>query len=156
VDPPGEPPSEPSVAVVDDCGFEWVWTHILISSECVKHEARSSGEPEQLLEPLPVKADDHLAIDDGHGRRTDAELQQLFERLLVFTNVLGRKGDTLLRKKLFLLVTGGSSGLRIDDDLLCHDFLLESCPLQRPCFAHSHLSSCCYSSRKVMGILSPW
>jgi hypothetical protein len=43
---------------------------------------------------------------------------------LIFSDVLLRILHTLLRKKLFLVVTGGSAGLGIDDHLFRHSFLL--------------------------------
>ena len=80
-------------------------------------------DAEQPLDPAPVKADDHLAIDDRDRSRPQPELQQLLQGLRIIPNILRDELDTLLRKKLFLLVTGASAGLGIDDDLLRHDFL---------------------------------
>ena len=94
----------------------------LLSFGCsLRHALRDAKE---ALDLAPVKADDHLAIDDRDRSRAHPELQQLLQRLLILPDVLRGKLDALLRKKLFLLVAGASSGLAIDDHLLRHDFLL--------------------------------
>jgi len=83
----------------------------------------------QAQEPLdlaPVKADNHLAVDDRDRSRPQSELLQFLQRLWIFSDVLRGKLDALLRKKLFLLVTGASPGLGIDNHLLRHDLLLAS------------------------------
>jgi len=82
------------------------------------------GEPQEPLDLATVKADDHLAIDDRDRSRPQPELQQLLQRLWVLPDVLRGKLDPLLRKKLFLLVTGASPGLGINDHLLRHDLFL--------------------------------
>ncbi len=84
------------------------------------------AEPKEALDLAPVKADDHLAIDDRDRSRPQPELQQLLERLRIVPDVLRNELHALLRKKLFLLVTGASPGLGIDDHLLRHDLLLGS------------------------------
>lgn len=84
----------------------------------------SSGESEQLLDPVPVKADDHLPIDECDRRGANPQFDQFGQRLLIFSDVLLRVLHTFLRKKLFLVVTGGSAGLGIDDHLFRHDLLL--------------------------------
>ena len=94
----------------------------LLSFGCpLRHALRDAKQP---LDLAPVKADDHLAIDDRYRSRAHPELQQLLQRLLILPDVLRGKLDALLRKKLFLLVAGASSGLAIDDHLLRHDLLL--------------------------------
>ena len=81
-------------------------------------------DAKQLLDLATVKADDHLAIDDRDRSRPQPELQQLLQRLRILPDVLRDELDPLLRKKLFLLVTGASPGLGINDHLLRHDLLL--------------------------------
>lgn len=89
-------------------------------------ERRSSvlTQPKEPLDLAPVKADDHLAIDDRDRSRPQSELLQFLQRLWIFSDVLRGKLDALLRKKLFLLVTGASPWLGIDNHLLRHDLLL--------------------------------
>ena len=87
----------------------------------LRHVLRDAQEP---LDLAPVKADNHLAVDDRDRSRPQSELHQLLQRLRIVPDVLRDELDTLLRKKLFLLVAGASPGLGIDDHLLRHDLLL--------------------------------
>jgi len=94
----------------------------LLSFSCsLRHALRDAKQP---LDLATVKADDHLAIDDRDRSRPQPELQQLLQRLWVLPDVLRGELDALLRKKLFLLVTGASPGLGINDHLLPHDLFL--------------------------------
>src|SRR3972149_5093476 len=83
-----------------------------------------SSPTAQLAVFTSVTADDHLSIDDRDRSRPQSELLQFLQRLWIFSDVLRGKLDALLRKKLFLLVTGASPGLGIDNHLLRHDLLL--------------------------------
>ncbi len=82
------------------------------------------AQSQKAFDLAPVKADNHLAIDHRDRSRPHPELQQLLQRQRIVPDVLRDELDTLLRKKLFLLVTGASPGLGIDDHLLRHDLLL--------------------------------
>ena len=88
---------------------------------------RSLLDAQEALDFAPVKADDHLAVDDRDRSRPQSELQQFLQCLRIFPDVLRGKLDALLRKKLFLLVAGASPWLGIDDHLLRHDLLLAYC-----------------------------
>ncbi len=68
----------------------------------------------------PVKADDHLAIDDRDRGCSEPQLLQFLQRLLVFPNILFHELHTPVRKKLFLLVAGTSARLGIDDYFFRH------------------------------------
>ena len=78
------------------------------------------GEAQKLLEFFAIKADHRLAINEGHRGGPKAKLDEFLERGLVRSDVFDDKRDTVLRKKLFLPVTGPSPGLRIDYHLLRH------------------------------------
>lgn len=86
----------------------------------MRRHAANLGESEQPLDPVPVKAHDHLAIDDRDRSGTNSQFEQFVQRLLIFSDILCRVRHTLLRKKLFLVVTGGSAGLGVNDHLVGH------------------------------------
>ncbi len=81
-------------------------------------------QPEQPFELPAVEADDDLAIDHRDGCGPVAEFQQLLQRRVVLLDVLIDERNSLVRKKLFLLVAGCSARLTVDDDLLCHQLFL--------------------------------
>ena len=83
--------------------------------------AANLADAKQPLDPLPVEADDHLAINDRDRGCPKSKLLQFLQRLLIFQDILCDEFHTLLRKKLFLLVTEASAGLDVDDHLFCHD-----------------------------------
>ena len=74
-----------------------------------------SGQPQQPLELSPVEADHGISIDDGYGGCAKAELDQLLAGSRIRANVLAGIGDTLPRKKLFLLLAAPSPGLGIQN-----------------------------------------
>lgn len=78
-------------------------------------------DTKQPLDPLPVKADDHVAINDRDRGCPKSKLLQFLQRLLVFQDILWDELHTLLRKKLFLLLTKASVGLSVNDYLFRHD-----------------------------------
>lgn len=78
------------------------------------------AQPEQSLEFPAIEADHHLTINDGDWGCPIAEPQQFIKSRSVFLDVLIHKGDTLLRKKLFLLVTCPSARLTVHGDISCH------------------------------------
>lgn len=82
------------------------------------------AESEQLLKLRAVEANHHLAINDRNRRRPHSKFQQFLQGLLIFANIFCHERHCLLRKKLFLLITGPSAGLGIDDHLFRHDVLL--------------------------------
>ena len=75
---------------------------------------------EQLLELLPIKTYHRLTIDHGHRRGPKPQLHQFLERGLVRADIFGHKRNTVLRKKLFLSVTGPSPRLGVHDYVLRH------------------------------------
>ena len=68
-------------------------------------------QPQKLFDLFPVEADHRLTVDQGDGRALVAQRQQLFQRRRVLAHVLVNEGDSPLRKKLFLPVTGPSTRL---------------------------------------------
>lgn len=62
------------------------------------------AETEQPLELAAIETDHHLAIYDGYWSSPITELLEFLKGCLVFLNVFVHEGNTLLRKKLFLLV----------------------------------------------------
>jgi hypothetical protein len=122
VDPPGEAPSETSVAVVDHNRLALV--HLALPVTAFDPPGTTLRNAEQPLDLAPVKADDHLAIDDRDRSRPHPELQQFLQRLGIVPDILRNELHALLRKKLFLLVAGASPRLGIDNHLLHHDLLL--------------------------------
>jgi hypothetical protein len=85
--------------------------------------ASSLGRTEKLFELGLIKADHGLPIDDGDGGGSEPELQEFLKGGWIFTDVLGLEGDTLSRKKLFLLVATASARLCVQHDLFRHGFL---------------------------------
>jgi len=85
-----------------------------------------SGETQEALDPAPVEADHHLAVDDRDGRGLVAEAQKLLQGRRVLPDILRCERDTLLRKKLFLSLAARSAGLGVDDDLLRYHVLLSA------------------------------
>ncbi len=78
----------------------------LLSFGCfLRHALRDAKEP---LDLAPVKADDHLTVDDRDRGRAHPKLHQLLQRLWILSDILRDERNTLLRKKLFLLVAGAS------------------------------------------------
>jgi len=86
-----------------------------------RQRLRDTQEP---LDLGSVKADDHLTVDDRDRSRPQSELLQFLQRLRIIADILRDERNTLLRKKLFLLVAGASPWLGIDNHLLRHDRLL--------------------------------
>jgi len=76
-----------------------------------------------LLDFTLIEPDHSFAVDNRHRRALKSHIQQLFQSRTVGTHVLVSKFDSLLRKKLFLLVAGASPGLTIDDHYFCHSTL---------------------------------
>jgi hypothetical protein len=94
------------------------------------------SDAQKLLEFFAIKADHRLAIDEGHRSGPEAELDEFLERGLVRSDVFDDKRNTVLRKKLFLPVTGPSPGLRIDYHLFRHRRHLRlASHLEGHCFA---------------------
>jgi hypothetical protein len=80
-------------------------------------------QAQQSFQLPPVKAYHGLAIDDGDRGGPEAQLQELLKSGGILSNVLRHEGDTLLGKKLFLLVAAASAGLRVHDNLFRHGLL---------------------------------
>jgi hypothetical protein len=76
-----------------------------------------------LLDFTLIEPDHSFAVDNRHRRALKSHIQQLFQSRTVGTHVLVNKFDSLLRKKLFLLVAGASPGLTIDDHYFRHSTL---------------------------------
>jgi hypothetical protein len=85
--------------------------------------ASSLGRTEKLFEFSLIKANHGLPIDDGDRGGSEPELQEFLKGSWIFTDVLGLEGDTLSRKKLFLLVATASARLCVQHDLFRHDLL---------------------------------
>ncbi len=83
---------------------------------------RRTGSPsaEELTEPRLVKADNALAVDDGHGSGHEPHLLKVFKGRGILADVPLLEGNATLRKKLFRLVAEESARLGVDDDLLGH------------------------------------
>jgi len=82
--------------------------------------SENSLKPQKLLDPMLVKADNSLTIDQRHRRALVTQGKQLFQGRRVLAHVLVYEGDTFLRKKLFLSVARPSTGLGKDDDGFRH------------------------------------
>ena len=69
------------------------------------------GEPQDSFQLVRIESDDGLAVDDGHRGRPEPQFDQLLEGRLIRADILDRERHAVLRKKLFLSVTGPSAGL---------------------------------------------
>src|SRR3990170_8827767 len=65
-------------------------------------------QAQQALQLPPIEPDDHLPVDERHGRGPVAELLELRQRIRILADVLVREGDTFLRKELFLRLAAHS------------------------------------------------
>ena len=72
-------------------------------------------ESQKLLDPLLIKANHRLAVDERYRSALVTQGKQLFQRRLVLAHVLVNEGNPFLRKKLFLFVTGASARLGKDN-----------------------------------------
>lgn len=78
----------------------------------------------QALDLPPIKADDHLSVDDGHWGRLVSELQELLQRRRISPDVPVGERNFLMRKKLFLRLAARSPRLAINNDFFRHHILL--------------------------------
>ena len=72
-------------------------------------------ESQKLLDPLLIKTNHRLAVDERYRSALVTQGKQLFQRRLVLAHVLVNEGNPFLRKKLFLFVTGASARLGKDN-----------------------------------------
>ena len=77
-------------------------------------------EFQKLLDPLLIKTYHRLAVDERYRSALVAQGKQLFQRRLVLAHVLVDKGNTFLRKKLFLSVARASARLGKDNHGYSH------------------------------------
>ncbi len=80
-------------------------------------------EAQQALELPPVEPHHDLAVDDRHGCGLVPESLKLGQSRRVLADVLSRKRDPFLRKKLFLSLAAPSTRLGVDNHLLRHGIL---------------------------------
>jgi hypothetical protein len=81
------------------------------------------GQAKQSLQFPAIEADHGFAVNDGDRRGSVSELQKFLKRGRILPNILRLEDDTLLRKKLFLLIATASAGLRVHNHVFRHGLL---------------------------------